>query len=43
MNDVTFVIKTFERKNRLIKLLKSIEKYYANIPIIIVDDSKKSN
>lgn len=42
MNDVTFVIKTFERKNRLIKLLKSIEKYYANIPIIIVDDSKKN-
>lgn len=41
-NDITIVIKTFERKKKLVNLLKSIEKYYANIPIIIVDDSKKN-
>lgn len=41
MNEVTIIIKTFERKNSLICLLKSIEKYYPNFPIIIVDDSRK--
>lgn len=42
MKDITIVIKTFERKNVLEKLLKSIEKYYPTLPIIIVDDSKKN-
>lgn len=42
LDDVTILIKTFERKNMLSKLLKSIEKYYPNLPIIIVDDSKKN-
>lgn len=42
MNDITIIIKTFERKNMLIKLLKSIEEYFPNIPIIVVDDSKNN-
>jgi GT2 family glycosyltransferase len=36
---VDFVIKTFERKDALEKLLLSIEKYYPNQHIIIADDS----
>lgn len=39
-NKLTIVIKTFNRKNALIRLLKSIENYYGKLPIIIVDDSK---
>lgn len=42
MKDITIVIKTFERRKTLEKLLKSIEKYYPNLPVIIVDDSKKN-
>lgn len=42
IKDVTILIKTFERYDALKKLLISIEKYYKNIPIIIVDDSKKN-
>ena len=37
----TFIIKTFERPNSLFILLKSIDKFYPNVPIIIIDDSKK--
>ncbi len=40
MNNITIIIKTFERKNMLLKLLKSIEDYYPELPIVIVDDSK---
>ena len=40
MKDLTIIIKTYERKNILIGLLESIEKYYPDLPIIIVDDSK---
>lgn len=42
MKELTIIIKTFERKNALSRLLKSIEKRYSTIPIIIVDDSKKA-
>lgn len=42
MDDITIVIKTFERKKSLICLLRSIQKYYPDVFIIIVDDSKKS-
>lgn len=41
MMDVTIIIKTFQRKKALTRLLKSIEKYYPKNPIIILDDSKK--
>lgn len=41
-NEVTIVIKTFNRKQSLIRLLKSIEKYYKKLNIIIADDSKKN-
>ncbi len=39
---ITIVIKTFNRKNTLIRLLKSISINYKELPIIIVDDSKKN-
>ena len=41
-NDITIIIKTFNRKDVLIRLLHSIEKFYPELPIIIVDDSKKN-
>lgn len=41
-DDLTIIIKTFERKDSLFRLLKSIEKTYKELKIIIVDDSKKS-
>jgi len=41
--EVTFVIKTFERPECLRTLVKSILKYYKDVPIIIVDDSKLEN
>ena len=37
----TFIIKTFERPERLFLLLKSLDKFYPNVPIIIIDDSRK--
>ena len=42
MEDITVIIKTFNRKHRLCKLLDSIERYYPSIKIVIVDDSKKT-
>ena len=42
MNEITIIIKTFERKKSLICLLKSIQKYYPEIPIIILDDSRNN-
>ena len=36
----TFVIKTFERPTKPVALVKSIEKFYPKVPIIIIDDSK---
>ncbi|RXI96466.1 glycosyltransferase [Anaerobacillus alkaliphilus] len=37
---VTAIIKTFERKDCLDNLIRSIKKYYPDLPIIVVDDSK---
>ena len=37
----TFIIKTFERPKKLFALLNSIEKFYPEVPVIIIDDSKK--
>ena len=37
----TFIIKTFERPEKLFALLNSIEKFYPEVPVIIIDDSKK--
>lgn len=39
--DITITIKTFQRKKLLWRLLSSIEKYYPQLPIIIVDDSRR--
>ncbi len=38
--DITIIIKTFNRKESLIKLLKSIEKLEMTYPIAIADDSE---
>lgn len=40
INDLTLIITTFERKDSLLKLLKSIRKYYPKLHIIIGDNSK---
>lgn len=39
--EITIIIKTFNRKQNLIKILESIKHYYPLIQIIILDDSKK--
>lgn len=39
--DITIIIKTFNRKEALIKLLKSVEKLKMTYPIAIADDSEK--
>lgn len=36
----TAIIKAFERSNKLLELVESIRKYYPELSIIIVDDSK---
>jgi len=41
MMDIEFLIKTFERKDCLERLLLSLEKFYPKYPIIIVDDSEE--
>jgi len=38
---VTLMIKTFNRKNSLIRLLRSLNKMTISFPILIADDSKK--
>lgn len=42
IDDVTILIKTFERYNALKRMLSSIVEKYPTAPIIIVDDSKKN-
>ncbi|MDN7241676.1 glycosyltransferase [Planococcus sp. N028] len=42
MENITIIIKTFNRKYALWRLLDSIEYYYPSLPIVIVDDSKKN-
>jgi glycosyltransferase involved in cell wall biosynthesis len=39
MQELTIIIKTFNRKRSLWKLLSSIEKYFPKLNILIVDDS----
>lgn len=38
-DNITFTIKTFLRKNSLVNLLFSIEKFYPGIKVIVLDDS----
>ena len=40
MENITLLIKTFERMKSLEKLVKSIDRYYKDIQIIVIDDSK---
>ena len=40
-SNLTISIKTFERQKTVLRLLGSIRKYYPNIKIIVVDDSRK--
>jgi len=40
VRDVTALIKTFERPERCRALIRSIRKFYPNIPIVVVDDSR---
>ena len=42
LNDVTIIIKTFNRPRKLDQCILSIRKYYPSIPIIVVDDGKLS-
>ncbi|WP_417360028.1 MULTISPECIES: glycosyltransferase family 2 protein [Gammaproteobacteria] len=42
MNNVTFLIKCFERRSCVKRLVTSIRKYYPNTKIIIVDDSAEA-
>jgi hypothetical protein len=39
--NLTAVVKTFERPELLKRLIISIKRYYPDLPIIVVDDSKK--
>ena len=39
MTGLTLLVKTFERRDCLKKLLQSIRRYYPEIPIIVADDS----
>ena len=39
-NDITIIIKTFNRKNSLIKLLRSLENLSCKLHILIADDSQ---
>jgi glycosyltransferase involved in cell wall biosynthesis len=41
MEDVTCIIKTFERENSCNRLIESIRKFYPNIKIHVADDSRK--
>ncbi|OBQ55180.1 glycosyltransferase family 2 protein [Halodesulfovibrio spirochaetisodalis] len=41
LNNVTIIVKAFERPDSLVALYQSIRKYYPKIPIVIVDDGKK--
>ena len=44
IKEYTFIIKTFDRYNDLLRLLNSIKKYYNGVKIIVFDDSiKKEN
>lgn len=42
MKDITILIKTFLRKKSLYRLLDSIEKYFLEIKIVIVDDGQEN-
>ena len=42
MNDITFIVKTFERFYCIKRLVKSIFKYYPDANILIADDSEVS-
>lgn len=39
--DTTILIKTFERPSAVKRLIESIRKFYSDIPIVVVDDSKE--
>lgn len=41
LDDVTLIIKTFERPLCLNRLIESIDKFYPNIKIVVADDSEK--
>lgn len=40
IEDITIIIKTFERRKSLWRLLKSIQRFFPNNQIIVLDDSK---
>ena len=40
MEDITILIKTFERPTNLRRLLKSIFSYYPDVKVVIADDSQ---
>ena len=40
IDSITAIVKTFERPDSLINLIKSIQKYYPDLKVIVIDDSK---
>jgi len=40
IHDITLLIKTFERRSCLPRLVRSVRKYYSEVRTIIVDDSR---
>jgi hypothetical protein len=40
-NELTVLVKTFERPAILVRLLASIRRYYPSLPVIVVDDSRE--
>lgn len=43
LSDVTIIIKTFERPQCVLRLLKSLHKQYPKVSTIVIDDSKRMN
>jgi len=41
MNDLTVVVKTFQRPDALRRLLASIRRFAPSLPVYVVDDSEQ--
>ena len=40
-SQLTFLIKTFERKHEVVRLIKSLHQFYPDVAIVVVDDSRE--
>jgi GT2 family glycosyltransferase len=41
-SDLTVVVKTFERPEALLRLIRSIRRFYPDLPLVVVDDSAEA-